>query len=273
VRNALHRLSWALGLCWHYALQRQKADMAYRADFLVNFFVNIGYSIMQLFFLWAIFYRVPTLAGWTFEQVVLIFGCGQISFGYFSVFCFELAVGFTDYYVIEGNLDRPLLRPISPLLQLVMENITLREVTVIIKGTAIVWWALAHLKPAVPMTFGVFCAAQVMGMLGAVVYAGVFLAVAAAGFWIKDRVGLSSPLFSISEAGRYPLTIYHPAVQVFFSVIIPFGFCAFYPAVYFTDPTHWASWLIAGPFVAAAALAAGMALFKQGLRVYESTGS
>lgn len=269
----LNRVAWALGLCWHYALQRQKAEMAYRADFLVNFFINIGYSIIQLFFLWAIFYRIPTLDGWSFEQVVLIFGCGQISFGYFSVFCFELAVGFTDHYVIEGNLDRPLLRPVAPLLQLIMENITLGEVLVIVKGTAIAWWALAHLDPPIPMTLGVFLATQLLGLIGAVVYAGVFLSVSAAGFWIKDRVGLSSPLFSISEAGRYPITIYHPVVQLFFSVVIPFGFCAFYPAVYFTDPARWAGWLIAGPFVAAATFGAGMALFHRGLRVYESTGS
>ncbi len=143
----------------------------------------------------------------------------------------------------------------------------------IVKGTAIVWWALAHLDPPIPMTLGVFLATQLLGLIGAVVYAGVFLAVSAAGFWIKDRVGLSSPLFSISEAGRYPITIYHPVVQLFFSVVVPFGFCAFYPAVYFTDPARWAGWLIAGPFVAAATFGAGMALFHRGLRVYESTGS
>ena len=273
MRRALRRLCWILGLLWHYALQRQKADMAYRADFLVNVFINVLYSVIQVFSLWAIFYRVPDLAGWSFEEVLLIFGFGQLSFGYFSVAFFELAAGFTDYYVIEGNLDRPLLRPLSPLLQLVMENIALRDVTVILKGTAIVWYALVHLHPPVHVTLGVMLMAQLLGIMGAVIYSGVFLAVSALGFWIKDRVGLSSPLFSISEAGRYPITIYHPGVQLFFSVVIPFGFCAFYPAVYFTDPAHWVGWLTAGPFIAAAVLIAGVLFFYRGLRVYESTGS
>jgi len=273
VRTLPTRLGRALAMCWHYALQRQKVEMAYRSDFLVNVGVSFLYSVIQIFFIWALFYRVPTIAGWSFEQVVLIYGFGQLSFGYFSVSFFSLVIGFGDYYVIEGNLDRPLLRPLSPLFQLVMENIALRDVTIVLKGTVIVWWALVSMDPPVPMTVGVFLMAQLLGIIGAVVYAGVFLAVTSISFWVKDRVGFTSPLFSISEAARYPLTIYHPAVQVFFSLLIPFGFCAFYPAVYFVDPLSWRLWLLAGPLIAAAMFALGVFVFYRGLRRYESTGS
>jgi ABC-2 type transport system permease protein len=273
VRAKLTRGLYLLGLLWHYGLQRQKVEMAYPLDFLINITLNVMYSLVQIFFIWALFYRTPLVAGWTFEQMVLIYGMGQVSFGYFSVVLFELTVGFSDYYIIEGNLDRPLLRPLSPLLQLVMENITLRDLTVILKGTLIAWWALAHLEPAVPFTLTVFLAIQGLALIGATVYAGVFLSVASTGFWIKDRTGLSSPFFSVSEASRYPLTIYHPLVQLFFSLVVPFGFCAFYPAAYFIDPGAWRQWLLAGPLIAAASLALGVYSFQRGLKVYESTGS
>lgn len=273
VRRVLIRLGRAAAMCWHYALQRQKVEMAYRSDFLVNVGINLLYSVIQIFFIWALFYRVPTIAGWTFEQVVLIYGFGQLSFGYFSVGFFSMVVGFADHYVIEGNLDRPLLRPLSPLFQLVMENISLRDVTIVLKGTAIVWWALGSLDPPVRMTAGIFLVAQALGIIGAMVYAGVFLAVTSISFWVKDRVGFASPLFAVSEAARYPITIYHPAVQLFFSLLVPFGFCAFYPAVYFVDPQSWRLWLLAGPLVAAAMFALGVFIFYRGLRRYESTGS
>lgn len=273
VRELLRRSAFYLSLLWHYGLQRQKVEMAYPVDFLINLGLNVLYSLVQLFFIWALFYRTPTIAGWTFEQVVLIYGCGQVSFGYFSVCFFELCVGFSDYYVIEGNLDRPLLRPLPPLLQLVMENVSLRDVSVVIKGTAIVWWAFAHLHPPVPMTFTVMLAVQLLGIVGALVYAGVFLTVASTGFWIKDRTGLTSPFFSISEAARYPITIYHPMVQLFFTLIVPFGFCAFFPAVYFVDARHWTVWLLLGPLIALGSLWVGFFCFTRGLRVYESTGS
>ena len=273
MRRLFARAGYILGLMWHYGLQRQKAEMAYPADYLINLGINLFYSVIQLFFLWAIFYRVPTIRGWSFEQVVLIYGFGQLSFGYFSMSFGELVSGLSDFYVIEGNLDRPLLRPASPLLQLVMENIHLRDFSVVLKGTAIVWWALSHLAPPISVTVGVMVAAHVMALLGAVIYSGVFLAVASTGFWVKDRIGFTSPLFSVSEASRYPLTIYNPAIQFFFSLVVPFGFCAFYPSVYFVDPASWSRWLIAGPFIALACFTCGIAVFYRGLRTYESTGT
>ena len=273
MRHWLSRGLYILSMLWHYAVQRQKVELAYRADFAVNLVINLFYSVIQLFFLWALFARVPSIRGWTFEEIVLIYGFGQLSFGWFSTVFGELVVGFSDYYVIEGNLDRPLMRPLSPLLQLVMENLHLRELTIVLKGTAIICWALPHVDPPVPLTLGVLLAAQGLGLIGATIYAGVFLCFAALGFWIKDRVGFTSPIFSISEASRWPITIYHPAIQLFFSLVIPFGFCAFYPAVYFTAPAHWAPWLIAGPAIALACMLAGVGVFYLGLRTYESTGS
>ena len=273
MRAYLRRFAFYTSLLWHYGLQRQKVEMAYPADYLINIGINLMYSVVQLFFIWALFYRTPTIAGWSFEQVVLIYGFGQISFGYFSICFFELSVGFCDYYVIEGNLDRPLLRPLPPLLQLVMENISLRDITVVVKGTAIVWWAFANMHPPVAMTPAVLLVTQALGITGALVYAGVFLTVASTGFWIKDRTGLTSPFFSISEAARYPITIYHPIVQLFFTIIVPFAFCAFFPAVFFIDAAQWAVWLALGPLIACGSLAVAFYCFQRGLRVYESTGS
>lgn len=273
MQNSLLSLGRIIAICWHYGLQKQKVEMAYRIDFFVHVFVGLLYNVIQLFFLWALLRNIPDIRGWSFEEVVLIYGFGQLSFGYFAITCFDLSIRFADYYIIEGNLDRPLVRPLNPLLQLVMESLTFRDISVVIKGTAIIWWALAHLSTPVQMTIGSFLAVQGLGLIGAGVYCGVFLGMASLSFWVKDRVGLTSPLFSISEASRYPLTIYHPGVQLFFSVMVPFGYCAFYPAAYFIDPANWGSRLLYAPIAAALSLAVGITIFHRGLRVYESTGS
>lgn len=267
------RFSRAIGICWHYGLQKQKVDMAYRGDFLSYVMVGILYSVIQLFFIWALLRQIPDIKGWTFPAVVLIYGFGQLSFGYFSVGFFDLSIRFADFYIIEGNLDRPLVRPLSPLFQLVMENLNFRDFIVVIKGLAIIWWALANLDPPIEMTPAIFVTANLLGLVGAVVYSGTFLIIASLSYWVKDRVGMTSPLFSISEAARYPLTIYHPGIQLFFSLVVPFGYCAFYPATFFTEPQAWSGWLVAGPFIACGIFLLGIAVFYMGLKSYESTGS
>jgi ABC-2 type transport system permease protein len=269
----LRKAAQLLALCWHYGVQKQKMDMAYRADWYFSVIVSLGYTGLQLFFLWALFSRTRSIGGWSLPEVILMFGFSQLSFGYFSVAFFELANNMADYYILEGNLDRPLLRPFSPLAQLVMENINLRDSQVILKGMAIVWWALAHLDPPQAMTLPIFLGCNALAIIGALVYAGVFLIVCSLNFWVKDRVGLVNPLFSVNEASRYPMTIYSPMVQGIFTYAIPFAFCAFYPAAFFTDPEHWRNWLLLGPVMAATGLSLGILFFHRGLRVYESTGS
>lgn len=271
--HRLQRLLYVLDLCWEYAKQRIKTDMAYRGDFLFSVTVSALYTGMQLFFLWALFSRTPDIAGWTLPALVLMFGVSQLSFGYFSVGFFELANRLAEFYILEGNLDRPLLRPFNPLAQLIMENLNLRDLQVVVKGMAICWWALANLDPPIAMTPQVFLTLNALALVGATIYAGVFLTVASLNFWIKDRVGLVNPLFSVNEASRYPLTIYSAAVQFLFTFVIPFAFCAFFPAAYMTDPQRWGGWLALGPLMALAIMTVGVTVFTRGLRAYESTGS
>ena len=89
----------------------------------------------------------------------------------------------------------------------------------------------------------------------------------------KDRTGLTNPLFSVGEAARYPITIYPLAVQIFFCVVVPFAFVAFFPAAWFCEQENWGRWLGLGPLVALAGLLWAVFLFGRGLRVYESAGS
>ncbi|MCB1218736.1 ABC-2 family transporter protein [bacterium] len=263
----------ALAMCWHYGLQKQKVEMSYRADFLAQLVLSFVHIAVQLFFISALFFQVKDLKGWELPELILMYGIGRICFGWFNIAFFNMSVSLSDHYIIEGNLDRPLLRPLSPLFQVVLENLNFRDITQVLTGTAIALWAFAHVEPHIPPTAANLLMLQAFGLLGAVVFAGVFLTTASISFWIKDRVGFTSPLFSISEASRYPLTIYAPWVQYVFSLVIPFGFCAFYPAVYFIEPANWHNWLLAGPLVAAASFAFGAFIFHRGLRVYESTGS
>ncbi|MCB1220587.1 MAG: ABC-2 family transporter protein [Planctomycetales bacterium] len=271
--TVLSSIGNALSMCWHYGLQKQKVEMSYRADFIIQTLLSLVHIAVQLFFITALFFQVKDLQGWELPELVLMYGVARIANGWFNVTFFDMAVSLSDHYIIDGNLDRPLLRPLSPLFQVVLESLSFRNITQVITGTAIALWAFANVEPRIPLTVGNFLMLQAFGLLGSVVFAGVFLTIASISFWIKDRVGFTSPLFTISEASRYPLTIYAPWVQYVFTLVIPFGFCAFYPAVYFIEPQRWQAWLLAGPLVASASFAFGSFMFYRGLRVYESTGS
>lgn len=269
----LRRLGWLAGMSWHYSAQRLKVEAAYRADFWVQLWTSLAYTCLQLFFLWALFSRVQAIGGWSFEQVVLIYGFSQLSMGYYSIFGQELAERLADYYILEANLDRPLLRPLPPLLQLIMENLALRDAQVCLKGTVIIAWALAHLSQPVAMTPGVFLLVQWYGLCGGAVFSGVFLSIASLNFWVNDRTGLVNPFMSVAEAARYPLTIYNERVRFVFTTALPFAFCAFVPAAALSRDALWGQLAAFAPLAALLAVTAATLTFTRGLRRYESAGS
>jgi len=104
----------------------------------------------------------------------------------------------------------------------------------------------------------------------------VFMAFAALSFWFDDRIGMVPPIYNLMEFGRWPVSIYSDVVKILVTLVIPFGFCAFYPASLFLPSGATAGTLpyaLATPLVAALALTASSALWRAGIRRYGSTGN
>ncbi len=260
------------GVYAHYALQNLKVKMAYPWDFFVNMVGTFVYGVLNVTFLWVLLQKVPDIAGWTFPELVFLYGMGELTFGLFAILFFHLSTKLSEHYIVEGHLDRLLLRPVSPLMQLMMENMDLFDIMILVKSSLLIGWAWSQL----PLPFDPEHLAKLLlaAGLGTAVYVGVFLAVASCSFFMPDRGGLIMPLFSLSDVSRFPLTIYPPGIRIFFSYVVPFGFVAFYPAVWVTGKGPLADMAILSLLAAAAlSLLAGLLIFRVGLGKYQSTGT
>ncbi len=262
-----------LKLVFLYAAQREKSLMAYRGDFLVGALTSVLTTAINVVFIWVIFQNVPNLLGWKFEELLMIYGFSQLAWGIFATFFLSWTVTFPELYIIEGYLDRILLRPLPPLFQLTMENVELRQGVVnLIKGAILIWYA-QYAMPELTFTPWHWLLSAGLALLGGAIYSAMFAIFATASFWLKDRAGIVSPLFTLSNAARWPLTIYGPALELVLTWIIPLGFVAFYPAALITRPDQYRMMIIAMPLMALALFLLTSWVFARGLRVYESTGS
>ena len=106
---------------------------------------------------------------------------------------------------------------------------------------------------------------------------GVFLALMAVSFWMTDRVGLLPPVYNLMAFARYPLPIYQSAwVRVVLSVVLPFGFAAFYPATFFMGAGPAEAFrleFMITPLVGLLTFGIGYAVWARGVKRYESTGT
>lgn len=265
-----HRLL-LLSLGWHFALQRLKTDMAYPWDFVSESLANMLYSVIQLFFFWTLFQHVPDIHGYSLEQIVLLWGIAELSWGWLAVLFLNTSMQLGDFYIIEANLDRVLLRPLPPLWQLLCENVNFRELSVVLKGYILVGWAMLQL--GMPITPGAVLGISLLGLAGGCILGAVHLIMAAIGFWLKDRTGYTGIIVDFGEAVRYPMSIYPSAVRNFFTFVVPFAYTAAYPADYMIDTARRPALPFELLLVLGLLTVAVISVYNAGFRSYESAGT
>ena len=112
-----------------YFSQYAKARLEYRLDFFSSVFASFLGTAAAFGFLLIVFSRVPAVRGWTFEEMVFLYGFSLIPLGIFNVLSWNLYL-FSDRYLIEGRFDRVLVRPVNSVFQVLFEAFRLEDAPV-----------------------------------------------------------------------------------------------------------------------------------------------
>lgn len=266
--------AWQARIFGAYFVQFLKMRLAYRVDFFVDT-LAVGFSLLiQLAVLGVLFGKVSALDGWSFPQVLFIYGFSLVPLGLFNLVSVNL-YGFADEYLIGGRFDRVLLRPVGSLAQVIFESFNVSGLNEILLGLAVMAHAGREMGWKLGADFGVMdgMALLVLAPGAALVYLGVFLGITAVSFWFEDKMGLAPPVYNLIRFSRYPITIYSLPVRVFLTFVLPFAWVAFYPAAWFVGGPGLAKVALATPVVGVAVFGGAALLWGRGVRNYVSTGS
>jgi len=269
-RSRSARAARQVSLVGAYFVQFLKSRLAYRVDFMVDLGANLFAMSVQLTTLAVLFSKVEALKGWSFEQVLFIYGFSLLPLGLFNLVSINL-YRFAEKYIAEGNLDRVLLRPVNPLAQVLFESFNISGLNELVLGTGIMIYAAGKLGLEPTLFDGLVLLVLVPS--AALIYIGVFLGLTSVSFWHEDRMGLSPPVYNIIRFARYPLTIYGRGVQAFLTFVLPFAWVAYMPATWFVGGPDIQRWALLTPVVGLLVLALAYTIWKSGLKRYSSTGS
>ena len=269
-RGRLADLSWQGRIFGAYFAQFVKTRLAYRMDFFVDTLAITFSSAVQLSVLAVLFGKVNALEGWTFPQVLFIYGFSLLPLGLFNLISPNL-YRFSEAYIVQGKFDRVLLRPVGTLAQVLFESFNVSGLNEILLGTAVMIYAGMKLELALGVAD--VLALLVLTPTAALIYLGVFLALTSVSFWHEDRMGLAPPVYNVIRFSRYPLTIYGAAVRIFLTFVLPFAWVAFYPATMFIGSDEWARFAWFTPLVGLVVFGGAAIIWQRGVRNYASTGS
>ncbi|MFD1424692.1 ABC transporter permease [Laceyella tengchongensis] len=258
-----------LRLLVEYFKQYMKTRMSYRGDFLVQFISNFFHQGLNLVFILVVFQHTPSLKGWSQAEVIFIYGYFLIPWAIFSSFLNLWS--FNDRYIIKGELDRVLTRPVHSLVQVIMETMSPESLIGVLTGGIVMGVAGWHLDLDWtwydPLLFVVFA------LGGVLIYAGIFIALTSISLYTDSKSDIQPIMFNISNYGRYPTNIYHKLIQFTLTWILPFAFVGFYPASYLLDHGEWRMYALLTPVMGAIYLAFGVFCWNRGIKHYRGAGN
>ena len=206
-----------------------KTLMEYRADFLLGL---IGFILVQgvgIVFIGLVFNSIPTLKGWSFYEILFIYGFAQIPRGIDHVFTDQLWI-FSWKTIVQGEFDRYLVRPLNPLFQVIVERFQPDGFGEIIVGTMIL--VTSWSKLGLEITIGRMIALIFVILCASVIYTAIKLAVTSIAFWVKFAQSYLYMAYQLSTFVKYPITIYPAWIRGVLTFIIPFAFTGYFPVAY-----------------------------------------
>ncbi|GHU83288.1 ABC transporter permease [Clostridia bacterium] len=253
-----------------FIVQSLKKMIEYKADFIIGVLGMLLSQVVDILFLWIIFSNIPSLLGWTFNQIVFIYGFSLIPKA-IDHLLFDRLWGIGHWVVRKGEFDIYLTRPLNPLIHVLMEQFQLDAVGELVMGiiliassigsVGIVWSPVKILLTIIVIPFAVM------------IYTAIKTATAAISLWIKRSGNITFMFYMVNDFSKYPVTIYNSFVKNLITYIIPFAFTAFYPANYILTGENPLFNIGGTVLISVVFMTVGVLVWNKGLGAYESAGS
>ncbi|MFX3623306.1 MAG: ABC transporter permease [Ectobacillus sp.] len=252
-----------------YAGQYLKTKLQYRGDLIVGLMSDLLMQAVNLVFILVVFGHTQMLKGWAREEIIFIYGFFLVPFALFSAF-FNIW-DFNDRYIVKGEMDRILTRPIHSLFQIVLERMDLESLVGGITGIIIMIYASVQLQLSFHWYDFILFLLMVVG--GALVYGGIFVSLASIGFWSDAKSSIMPLMYNIGNYGRYPVNIYNRVIRFILTWILPFAFVGVYPASYFLGKKEWYMYAFLTPVMGLLFFTLAVLIWNKGVKRYRGAGN
>lgn len=229
----------------------------------------VGFATIQF-----VVQQFGQINGWTYGQLAVLYGLSVISHALSMIFFVQ--GWFMGQYVIEGEFDRFLTRPMSVLYQFFFTQINIFGVTDLIPGI----FVFAYGCDKIHFLWTISNVLCILGMLigATLIRGGIYIFLGTTSFFTRSANDFGQYTQEIfDKTTMYPISMYPESFQFILTYIIPIGWVSFYPVSGLLGIGTQVSTLsgVVGLTIVIGILVmiiAGL-FFRFGLRSYESAGN
>jgi len=263
----------AAALYWRLVGAQVRGAWQYRLSFAALTVGSTLATVLDLLAIVVIFEQAESLAGWTFDEVLLLYAATAVPFGIADLFVSP--VEDTWEHVRLGVFDRYLIRPAGAFAQVCGDGFQLRRAGRIVQPLAALGLAVSRVDARWSGGRALFLVLTVAA--GTAIYGAIWALTASGAFWATEaREVANSFTYGGGFLAQYPLDVVTGSLRRL-TLIVPLAFVNYLPVTWLLGRPDalglpaWAPFL--APAVAAALCAAAALAWRAGVRHYRGAGS
>lgn len=264
----------SIGLLVRFYLRLQIMQLRTAIEYSADFWIGIaGATLTQvsgLVFISAIFSQVPEVEGWTAWEIAMLYAMALVPKGITELFCD--GPWMLRALVNSGQFDRLLVRPVPASLQVATQIASIHGLGQ--TGLGVVVFVMASGRASVDWSVGKAIFLAMVLVSGTVMIGAINFLVNLIAFWEPSTESSFPTLFSVMiDFAKFPLDIYNVLIRGLITVVIPYAFITYFPALVLLDKDASLRWLgYATPLVAAIVVAVTALLWRIGVNRYQGVG-
>ena len=228
----------------------------------------VGFATIQF-----VVQQFGQINGWNYGELAFLYGVSVISHALSMIFFIQ--GWFMGFFVMDGEFDRFLTRPMSVMYQFFFTQINVFGVTDLIPG--IIVFVYGCIQISFTWTFARVLLVLCMLIGATLIRGGVYIILGTTSFFTRSENDFGQYTQEVfDKTTMYPISMYPEAIQFILTYIIPIGWVSFYPVSsllggYRNGPMKYAALFTL--LIGIAVMAVAGLFFKFGLRKYESAGN
>jgi ABC-2 type transport system permease protein len=201
--------------------------MQYRADFLLDGFIEVFWMATALVPLYVVFRLRPTVGGWSFGEALMVMGWFTFLQG-----VLEGAINPSLVIVVEhirkGTLDFVLIKPADAQFLVSTARFAPWQFVNVFTSVGVFAWGF-HLLGRGPTPRALAEAAAAM-LVAIVVLYSIWILTVSAAFYVVRIDNLSQLFNAVFDAARWPVSVFRRALQWVFTFVVPLAVMTTIPA-------------------------------------------
>lgn len=215
----------------HLALSYLRVGIQNEMQYRVNFFVQLGQSIISLatglIGLWLVFSHTAELNGWTQPELLVVMGIFILMGGVINSIIQPNMTRLLEE-IQQGTLDFALTKPADAQGLISIREFRLWSLTDVMVGILVLLYGVYHYQGNVGISESL--AFMFAMLLGSILIYCFWLIITSTAFWIVRVDEIVNLFQGVYAAGRWPVGIYPRWLRVGLTFIIPVAFAVTIPA-------------------------------------------